>query len=243
VTATEAIERGAASLSVANLYASYGDLAALRGVSINVPSGSCVAVLGANGAGKSTLLNAIAGLLRPIRGHITLGSERIDQLRSHKIVRQGICYIPQGRGVFPDLTVTENLRLSIGRNDADFARVFAYFPVLEKYARRIAGELSGGEQQMLATAPALVNDYRILMVDELSMGLAPIIVDMLYDLLTTTREQGKSMLLVEQFAERSLGLADTAYVLRKGEVVFDGEATLLRADEDLLHTLYIGEER
>jgi branched-chain amino acid transport system ATP-binding protein len=244
MTATEARTDllGASDLTLTDLYVSYGDQAAVRGVNISVPSGSCVAILGANGAGKSTILNSIAGLNRAVSGEITLASERIDRWSAHKISRNGICYIPEGRGVFPDLTVLENLHLSIGADQSKVDRAFEYFPDLAKRSRQQAGNMSGGQQQMLAVAPALINDYRLLMVDELSLGLAPMIVNRLYDLLARTRDRGASMLLVEQFAERALALADRAYVLRKGEVVFDGPASLLLDDQDHLHSLYLGDE-
>jgi branched-chain amino acid transport system ATP-binding protein len=218
----------------------YGSHAALIGVDLVVPAGSCVAVLGSNGSGKSTLLNSIAGLVPTTRGSVSLGADRIDGLPAHKIARRGVCYVPEGRGVFPDLTVLENLAISIGSDEAKRDVVFGYFPALEQRARRLAGTMSGGEQQMLAVAPAIVGEYSVLMLDELSLGLAPLVVEVLYDALVTSRHVGSSMLIVEQFAERALALADVAYVLRKGRVVFHGPAADLAADPDALHALYIG---
>jgi branched-chain amino acid transport system ATP-binding protein len=229
-----------ANLEIEKLYAAYDQQVALHGVSISVPAGACVAVLGANGAGKTTLLNSIAGLHRPVRGSIRLSDDSIDGWTAHHIARSGVCYVPEGRGVFPDLTVMENLRLSVHSSCID--QVFTCFPALQRLGRRSAGSLSGGEQQMLAMAPAVVGSYRLLLVDELSLGLAPVIVDRLFELLDQIRGRGSSIVLVEQFAERALALADHAYVIRKGVVVYEGPAAHLRGRSDLLHALYLGEQ-
>jgi branched-chain amino acid transport system ATP-binding protein len=171
---------------------------------------------------------------------VRLGDEGIERWTAHRVARSGVCYVPEGRGVFPDLTVMENLRLSVGSSAYD--RVFERFPALRALARRHAGVLSGGEQQMLAVAPAVVNDWRLLLVDELSLGLAPVIVDRLFELLTQIRSGGVSIVLVEQFAERALALADHAYVIRKGTIVFDGPAADLQGRANDLHALYLGGE-
>jgi branched-chain amino acid transport system ATP-binding protein len=230
----------AAHLQIRDLRASYDNQVALHGVSIDVTAGSCTAILGSNGAGKSTLMNAVAGIHRPVVGEVELDGQRIERLRGHRISRSGVCYIPEGRGVFPDLTVGENLRLTVGRDAAVRDRLFSQLPALAPLTGRQAGSLSGGEQQMLAMAPAIVGGYRLLMVDELSLGLAPMIVDTLFELLASIRRTGVTILLVEQFAERALELADYAYVLRKGNVVFDGPSEVLRGDEAALHRLYMG---
>ena len=229
-------------LQVTDLRASYDDQLALDGVDVLVHPGSCVAVLGANGAGKTTLMNAIAGLHRPVLGQVKFEGRRIDQLGASRIARSGICYVPEGRGIFPDLTVAENLWLSVGRDPKNREVVFNRFPVLKERLHQHAGRMSGGEQQMLAMAPTLVGDFRLLLVDELSLGLAPIVVGGLFELLAEIRSRGTSILLVEQFAERALRLADYAYVIRKGRIVYEGAASALRGRDELLHSLYMGEE-
>jgi branched-chain amino acid transport system ATP-binding protein len=231
----------ATQLTVENLFASYDDQVVLHGIDIMVRPGECVSVLGANGAGKTTLMNAIAGIHQAWRGRIDLGGRSLAGLPAHQIAAAGICYIPQGRGVFPDISVADNLNISVGRDSAKRERVYDYFPVLRGYARRPAGTLSGGEQQMLAMAPALVGTYGLVLVDELSLGLAPMIVETLFTLLAEIRTRGVAILLVEQFAERSLALSDRAYVIRKGRVVFSGPAADLRGQQAQLHTLYLGE--
>jgi len=230
-----------AELTVENLYASYDDQVVLHGISLNVRPGECVSVLGANGAGKTTLMNSIAGIHEVWNGQISFGERTLAGLRGHQITAAGICYVPQGRGVFPDITVADNLSISVGRDPAQRERVYEYFPVLRGYAKRPAGTLSGGEQQMLSMAPALVGNYGLVLVDELSLGLAPKIVEALFSLLAEVRKRGVSILLVEQFAERGLALSDRAYVIRKGRVVFDGPAAELRGQQARLHTLYLGE--
>ena len=218
----------------------YGDQVALHGVDLDVPAGSCVAVLGANGAGKTSLLGAVSGLCRPIDGHVTFAGRRIDTRRPDRIGELGICHVPEGRGVFPTLTVAENLRLALGADDDRFALALTRFPRLKDRLGQRAGTLSGGEQQMLAVAPAVVGDHRLLLFDELSLGLAPVIVDELFGLLFELRATGTSMVIVEQFAERALELADRVSVLRKGRVAFEGPAAVLAGDPGLLHRLYLG---
>lgn len=227
-------------LSVENVRASYDDQVALHGVSITVAPGECVAILGSNGAGKTTLMNSIAGTHRPIDGRITLDGHDISKLRASRVARSGVGYVPEGRGVFPELTVMDNLRLSVGRDTATTERIFAEFPPLKRCANQAAGTLSGGEQQMLSMAPAVVNDYRLLLIDELSLGLAPLIVAQLFEVLESIRARGIAIVLVEQFAQRALGLADRAYVMRKGSIVFEGVADDLAGDENRLHELYMG---
>ena len=227
-------------LSVENVRAAYDDQTALHGVSMSVGPGECVAVLGSNGAGKTTLMNSIAGTHRPIHGKIVLDGHDVSTYRASRIAKLGLGYVPEGRGVFPELTVMDNLRLSVGRNQQAVEMVFEQFPPLKRCANQAAGTLSGGEQQMLSMAPALVNDYRVLLIDELSLGLAPLIVAQLFQVLETIRARGVAIVLVEQFAQRALALADTAYVMRKGTVVFKGEARELAGDDNRLHHLYMG---
>jgi len=226
-------------LRVRGLEASYGDHRALHGIDLDVPPGTCVAVLGANGAGKSTLLNSISGLHRPIRGSVTFAGRSIERRPAHVLAASGICHVPEGRGVFRDLTVTENLRLLVRQEDRR-AKVLDRLPRLRERLQQRAGTLSGGEQQMLAMAPAVAGDYDLLLVDELSLGLAPIIVDELFGILADVLAEGASVVVVEQFAERALALATSAYVLRKGEVVHHGDAADLRGRDDLLRSLYLG---
>lgn len=225
-------------LTISGVSARYDRHAVVHGAEIEVLPGQFVALLGANGAGKTTLLNCIAGIHRSWTGDISLGGRDLRGLRGHQIAGNGICYIPEGRGVFPDLTLTDNLRVSIGRGGMD--EFFDQFPQLVKFARRPVRTLSGGEQQMVAMAPALVGEYKLLLVDELSLGLAPLIVGNLFGLLEVIRARGVSVLMVEQFAERALALADSAYVMRKGYIVFNGPAEKLRGQEDLLRDLYLG---
>jgi branched-chain amino acid transport system ATP-binding protein len=221
-----------ADLTVSGVRVRYGQQVALHGVDIEVPAGSCAAVLGANGA--------ISGLNRPIEGEIWFGPVRIDSRAAHSIGGLGICHVPEGRGVFPNLTVAENLRLTLEGDEERTADAMERFPRLKDRLRQRAGTLSGGEQQMLAVAPAVVGGYRLLLVDELSLGLAPVIVDELFEVLAELRAGGTSMVIVEQFADRALELADHAYVLRKGTVAFRGPSAELRGDPDLLHRMYLG---
>jgi branched-chain amino acid transport system ATP-binding protein len=207
---------------------------------LRVPAGVCVSLLGANGAGKTTFLNCIAGLHKNWSGSIKLGGRDLKGLRGHEVARSGVCYVPEGRGIFPDLTVVENLRLSIGRNKDDVEIVFQQFPQLAVRARRPAGTMSGGEQQMLSMAPAVVGKYRLLLVDELSLGLAPLVVEALFEVLGEIKRRGASILMVEQFADRALTLSETVYVMRKGYVVFEGPARSLYGREDQLRDLYLG---
>lgn len=229
-----------ADLAIRDLRVSYAEQEALRGVSLDVAAGACVAVLGANGAGKSSLLNAVSGLHRPVGGDIRLGGRSLTRHPPHLIYRLGVCHIPEGRAIFPELTVSENLRMTLRSDPVAQERALEHFPALRERLRQQAGTLSGGEQQMLALAPAVATDYRVLLVDELSLGLAPVIVDDLFEKLARLRSLGVSILIVEQFADRALELADTAYVLRKGQVVLRAPAADLRGQEELLRQIYLG---
>lgn len=228
-------------LEVDELSVSYGGVRALSGVTFSIPEGCVVALLGANGAGKSTTLRTISGLVRPEAGTITFDGERIEREAPSNITRRGILHVPEGRGIFPSLSVKENLLM------ADYALRMAtnavqegtdLFPALRSRLNQLAGTLSGGEQQMLALARALMMRPRLLMLDEISMGLAPLIVNQLFDAVRTLAKRGVTILLVEQYVEAALELADYAYVLDKGRVVDVGEPEDLR--ETGLASTYMG---
>ncbi|MER5636598.1 ABC transporter ATP-binding protein [Kitasatospora sp. NPDC002227] len=222
-----------ALLELVDLHVGYGAITALKGIDLTVRQGEVVALLGANGAGKSTTLRTISGLLQPVSGEVRYGGERIDGVPAHQVVSLGIGHSPEGRRVFADMTVLENLRMGayrFGKADpADLDRVFALFPRLAERRRQAAGTLSGGEQQMLAMGRALMGRPDLLLLDEPSMGLAPIIVAQLFDIIREINTQGTTVLLVEQNAAQALALADRAYVLETGTITVHGPAT------DLLH--------
>jgi branched-chain amino acid transport system ATP-binding protein len=233
-------------LSLRDVEASYGPVEALRGVSIDVPSGGIVAVLGANGAGKSSTLRAISGLLRPARGHIEFDGRRIDHLAPEKIVQFGVSQVPEGRQIFSEMTVMENLRLgAYTRREgsgvrADLDRVFSYFPVLGERRKQQAGLLSGGEQQMLAIGRALMARPRLLLLDELSLGLAPLLVRDIFRIVKAINEaEGLTILLVEQDAKAALDIAERGYVLETGRVVLEESAARLRENEAVRRS-YLG---
>lgn len=233
-------------LKVSEVHASYGPVLALRGVSLEVPAGSIVAVLGANGAGKSSMLRAISGLLRPSRGTIEFEGRRIDRLAPERIVQMGVSHAPEGRQIFTELTVMENLRLgAYTRNDGkeirqDLEKVFSYFPVLGERRKQEAGTLSGGEQQMLCIGRALMAKPKMLLLDEPSLGLAPMLVREIFDIIKAVNEQdGITVLLVEQNANMALGVAQYGYVLETGEVALHETAENLRRDESVRRA-YLG---
>ena len=214
-------------LEVSGLNVRYGSVEALRDVSIKVETGRLVAILGANGAGKSTLLRAISGIARAASGSITLRGEEITGLGAEEIVRRGVSHVPEGRGIFPDLTVNENLMIGAyvrrGQDiSADYARVMAMFPPIERRERQFGYTLSGGEQQMLAIGRALMAAPKVLLADELSLGLAPIIVKQVFAKLEQVRKAGITVLVVEQNARLAMKFADYLYVLKYGRVVMEG---------------------
>lgn len=232
-------------LEVKGLEASYGDLTVLRGISFEVEQGGVAALLGANGAGKTTTLRAICGMLRR-KGEITFDGERIDRLSTEAIVRRGIAHVPEGRGTFTTLTVEENLQLGamtrpMGKDiAADIERAYHFFPRLKERRTQQAGTLSGGEQQMLAIARALMLRPRLMLLDEPSFGLAPMITRQIFDILADVKkEAGVSMLVVEQNASLALGMADHAYLIETGEIVMAGEAQTIRDDEGV-RAAYLG---
>jgi branched-chain amino acid transport system ATP-binding protein len=235
----------AALLSVHGLEARYGDTRVLRGVTFEVAEGGITTILGANGAGKTTTLRAVCGMVRTA-GEITLDGRRIAGRPTEDIVRLGVGHVPEGRGTFVQLTVEENLRLgAYARRDrrdfaADLERVCRYFPVLAERRRQVAGTLSGGEQQMLAVARALMLRPRLLLLDEPSLGLAPLVVREIFRIIRTiNREERVSVLLVEQNASLALGLADHAYLMETGTVVMAGPAAELRQN-DAIRRAYLG---
>ena len=232
-------------LSVRDLEARYGDTRVLRGVTFEVAERGITTILGANGAGKTTTLRAVCGMVRTA-GEITLAGRRIEGRATEDVVRLGVAHVPEGRGTFVQLTVEENLRLGAyarrGRRDlaAELERVCRYFPVLAERRRQVAGTLSGGEQQMLAVARALMLRPRLLLLDEPSLGLAPLVVREIFRIIRTiNREEGVSVLLVEQNASLALGLADHAYLMETGTVVMSGPAAQLRQN-DAIRRAYLG---
>ena len=227
-------------LSIQNLEAGYGKVKVLHGISMDVPKGKVVTLIGSNGAGKTTAMRAISGMIRPTAGTITLGDKRIDGLESHRIARYGIAHSPEGRRVFATMSVTDNLILGAfprltrarpkGDVDGDLERALDLFPRLKERRTQLAGTLSGGEQQMLAMARAVMLAPEVVLLDEPSMGLAPILVDEVFRIIERLKGEGVTMLLVEQFAAAALAVADYGYVLENGRIATHGEASKLKND-------------
>jgi branched-chain amino acid transport system ATP-binding protein len=224
------------ALELDGVVAGYGRVEILHGVSLAVPEGAVVALLGPNGAGKTTTLRAISGTVVPTKGAIRLDGRRISGRPPSTIARRGVALIPEGRGIFPSLSVKDNIEIALraaprgaqtSRREG-YDRIISTFPRLGERLTQAAGTLSGGEQQMVALSRALVCQPRVLMMDEISMGLAPIVVDQLFDAVAILRQQGTTILLVEQYLTHALQLADICYVLSKGEVAFVGEPDELR---------------
>ncbi len=235
-----------AILSVRDLHVYYGNVHALKGISLDVQQGEIVTLLGANGAGKSSTLRAISGLLRPRQGEIRFQDALLNPVPAHRIVDMGISHAPEGRKVFTTLTVEENLNMgAYSRNDRQGIeesrqRVFRLFPRLEERRKQIAGTLSGGEQQMLAMGRALMSHPKVLMLDEPSLGLAPMLVHAIFDTIREINQQGVTILLVEQNARAALRLAHRAYVLETGQITLSGTAgELLRSER--VRKAYLGE--
>jgi branched-chain amino acid transport system ATP-binding protein len=236
-----------ALLEVNDIHTYYGAIHALKGISVHVDEGEIVTLIGANGAGKSTLLNTISGILRPRKGVIVLEGEPIHELPPHDIVARGVSQAPEGRRVFGRLNVTENLEMgAFARKDKegihrDMERVFVLFPRLKERARQMAGTLSGGEQQMLAIGRSLMASPRLILLDEPSMGLAPILVEAIFDTIREINAQGTTVLLVEQNALMALSVAKRGYVLETGDIVLHDSAEALRENE-MVRKAYLGEE-
>jgi branched-chain amino acid transport system ATP-binding protein len=234
-----------ALLTLENVHTYYGNIHALKGISLTVDEGEIVTLIGANGAGKSTTLKTISGLLRPHSGHVRLADTDLSQYKPHEIVAQGIVQVPEGRRVFAQLTVYENLEIgAFRRSDTpgiqqDIERVFALFPRLKERRHQVAGTLSGGEQQMLAIGRALMGRPRVLLLDEPSMGLAPVLVDSIFETIEQLHEQRTTILLVEQNARMALQVADRGYVLQSGVVVLNDTAANLRENE-MVRKAYLG---
>ena len=229
-------------LRLRNVEARYGAFVALQHVSLIVPQGSVVALLGPNGVGKTTLLRTVSGMMSPSDGEITFDGIRIDNMPDHAIARLGLEHIPEGRGIFPTLTVRENLQMAAYTSDGvngGRARVNQLFPVLQQRRDQVAGTLSGGEQQMLSLARSIITKPKLLMVDELSLGLAPRLVAQLFDTLEKIKRDGTTILLVEQYVRYALRLADIVVILHKGRVAFIGEPGEL-AHEGKLVEAYLG---
>lgn len=217
-------------LEVRDIHTYYGNIHALKGVSLNVNEGEIVTLIGANGAGKTTTLMSICGILKPASGEISFENRNIATLKPEEVVVTGISLVPEGRRVFPDLTALENLRIGAfarkdrGELEADLDRVFTLFPRLKERRRQLGGTLSGGEQQMLAVGRALMSKPRLLLLDEPSLGLSPVLVHAIMETVREINQQGTSVLLVEQNALAALQLADRGYVLETGRVVHEGNA-------------------
>ncbi|WP_180735115.1 ABC transporter ATP-binding protein [Paraburkholderia sp. PGU19] len=240
-------------LSIRNLHAGYGKVQVLHGISMDVPKASVVTLIGSNGAGKTTTMRAVSGMIRPSEGEITMGegasAKRIDSLDSHRIARLGLAHSPEGRRVFSTMTVTDNLLLGAfprltwarprGDINADLERAIDLFPRLKERRNQLAGTLSGGEQQMLAMARAIMLNPDLVLLDEPSMGLAPILVDEVFRIIERLKEQGVTMLLVEQFAAAALNVADYGYVLENGRIATHGSAMQLRNDP-MVKAAYLG---
>ncbi|NLU51804.1 MAG: ABC transporter ATP-binding protein [Clostridiaceae bacterium] len=232
-------------LKIDNLNVFYGPIHALKGISLEVNEGEIVTLIGSNGAGKSTTLSAITGLVKASSGTITFNGKNITNLPPYKIVKMGISLSPEGREVFPALTVEENLTLgAYTRNNHNdireiFERVYNLFPRLRERIKQAAGTLSGGEQQMLAIGRALMSKPKLLLLDEPSMGLAPNLVLLIFDLIESISKQGTTILLIEQNANMALSIADRAYVLETGRIAFSGDAASL-ADDPRIRKAYLG---
>jgi branched-chain amino acid transport system ATP-binding protein len=240
VRTVSAIVDGSPPLDLVGVRAAYGGIEVLHGVDLAVPAGSVVALLGANGAGKSTLVKVAAGLLRPTAGAVRVAGTDVTGAPSHDLARIGVCTIPEGRGVFPNLTVRENLWMATqvrGTLAEVEEAAYARFPRLGERRAQLAGTLSGGEQQMLALSRALVTDPAVLLLDELSMGLAPIVVQRLYETVAQVAAEGISILVVEQFAQAVLGIADRAAIMVNGEVRRTGSPAELASE---LSNAYLG---
>lgn len=235
-------------LTIKDLTASYGAITALHGISLEVAEGELVALLGSNGAGKSTTLKSICGVLRPVQGRVTFLGEEITNKAPEAVLKKGISMVPEGREIFGSLTVEENLRLGAftsyqrDRYKADLEEMFALFPILKERFTQAGGLLSGGEQQMLAIARALMSHPKLLMLDEPSLGLSPTMTDSIFELITTLRERGTTILLVEQNAERALEIVDRAYLLTTGSIEFSGSPDELKRRVDIEAVYFGGED-
>ena len=235
-----------AMLEVKDLEVYYGMIQAIKGISFEVNEGEVIALIGANGAGKTTTLHTITGLLSPKSGHVMFEGKDITKVPAHKIVSMGMAHVPEGRRVFAELSVYENLKMGAytrkDKNEIEesLKNVYKRFPRLEERKNQMAGTLSGGEQQMLAMGRALMSKPKIILMDEPSMGLSPIMVNEIFDIIRSVSESGTTVLLVEQNAKKALAIADRAYVLETGKIVLEGKAKDLLED-DSIKKAYLGE--
>jgi branched-chain amino acid transport system ATP-binding protein len=234
-------------LEVSDVHSYYGNIHALDGISLSVRKGEIVTLIGGNGAGKTTTLRTIVGLITPRQGRVTLDGEDLSGMKPHLIVSRGVASVPEGRGIFARLTVTENLDMgAYTRKDRegiqqDLERVFSIFPRLKERRAQVGGTLSGGEQQMLAIGRALMARPRLILLDEPSMGLAPILVESIFGTIKAINQEGTTVLLVEQNALMALSIADRGYVVQTGRIVLHDEASKLRENE-MVRKAYLGEE-
>jgi len=234
-----------ALLELENVHTYYGNIHALKGVSLVVEQAEIVSLIGGNGAGKSTTLKTISGSLIPREGKIRLAGEDLAKFKPHEIVSQGVVHVPEGRRVFAEMSVGENLQMGAfslpdnKNNAANLERVFTLFPRLKERRRQLGGTLSGGEQQMLAMGRAMMADPKVLLLDEPSMGLAPVLVDSIFDTIQELNKEGTTILLVEQNARVALQIANRGYVIETGEIVLSGSAEQLRTDE-MVQKAYLG---
>jgi branched-chain amino acid transport system ATP-binding protein len=236
---------GVPLLEVENLTVRYGEIVAVRDLSFKIAEGELLALLGPNGAGKSSVLRAVSGLHRPASGRVKFRGRRIEHTAAERIARMGMAHVPEGRGIFPDLTVRENLRmptrgLSRERFEESLRRVFDYFPRLRERQSQLAGTLSGGEQQQLVIGRGLMVTPKLLLLDEMSLGLAPTIVEQLFEILRRINQDGVCVLLVEQYVGPALAIADNAIVLEKGQVKVSGRGRQLAADVTVVQASYLG---
>jgi branched-chain amino acid transport system ATP-binding protein len=235
------------TLELRNVHTFYGHIHAVKGISLSVRPGEIVTLIGANGAGKTTTLRTISGIIHPREGEVLLNGERIDRLPPHKVVELGICQSPEGRRIFPRMTVQENLEMgAFARRDlaaiaADLERVLSLFPRLKERLKQKGGTLSGGEQQMLAIGRAMMSSPKVLLLDEPSMGLAPMLVEIIFNTVVEINKQGVAVLLVEQNALMALNVAHRGYVLETGRIVLDDDARALQQNEQV-QKAYLGIE-
>lgn len=232
-TTATADSAGIPSLDLSGVVSSYGDAVVLRGVSISIRPGSVAALLGPNGAGKTTLLRTIAGLMPAKEGSISVNGTNVGHMAPHRRSETGVCLVPEGRGIFTNLSVRENLQMLVppwNKSSSAIDRATEAFPVLGQRMSQLAGSLSGGEQQMLAVSRAFMTDWTVVLFDEISMGLAPKIVDELYAAISRLAVQNTALLIVEQYVSKVLGIADTVHLLDKGSVVFEGNPSQLNMD-------------
>jgi branched-chain amino acid transport system ATP-binding protein len=232
-------------LSIQDLCAGYGQVSVLKGISLSVDAGEIVAIIGANGAGKTTTLMAISGIVSRQSGLITFFDEEISRLSAHEIVEKGICHVPEGRRIFPRLSVLENLQMGAylqnnsEKQEEDLDMVFSLFPLLKERSRQYGGTLSGGEQQMLAIGRALMSCPKLLILDEPSLGLSPLMVEKIFEMIRVINEKGITILLVEQNAHAALLLADRAYVMETGQITLEDQASKLLKNKEV-QAAYLG---